>query len=320
MAGIRDRLAEFLTFDTEVLAISCDPTYSLRAFADADGLNFPLLSDFWPHGEVAAAYGVFDDERGVARRSSFVVDKEGIVRWAVHNAAARRPRPGRAPGPPAPTGLDQPDDFQSKWPFKCWSCRTSVGTVLLVEPLVTRDASGSTHFRPAFRPGVADCSVALGSPRDRRPGSSWSWASRARARRPWHRARRLPRLGVRWRATTCIRPPTCRDGRRCPADRRGSLALAGGDRAAGSTYGAPAPARSSRARPCAAPTATCLRRGRPEVVFCHLAVDADHLRERLAHRRGHYMPASLLASQLSSLEPLDEDEPGVDRVGRGWAG
>ena len=54
-----------------------------------------------------------------------------------------------------------------------------------------------------------------------------------------------------------------------------------------------------------------LRRGRPEVVFCHLAVDADHLRERLAQRRGHYMPASLLASQLSSLEPLDEDEPGV---------
>ena len=46
------RLDEFMTFDTEVLAISCDPTYALRAFADADGLNFPLLSDFWPHGEV----------------------------------------------------------------------------------------------------------------------------------------------------------------------------------------------------------------------------------------------------------------------------
>ncbi len=59
-----------------------------------------------------------------------------------------------------------------------------------------------------------------------------------------------------------------------------------------------------------------LRRGRPEVRFCHLAVDADHLRERLAHRRGHYMPASLLASQLSSLEPLDEDEPGVTLDGR----
>ncbi len=86
MAGIRDRLAEFLTFDTEVLAISCDPVYSLRAFADQDGLNFPLLSDFWPHGEVSRAYDVFDEVKGCPRRSSYVVDKDGIVRWAVHNA------------------------------------------------------------------------------------------------------------------------------------------------------------------------------------------------------------------------------------------
>ena len=85
MNGIRDRLDEFLTFDTEVLAISTDPTYSLRVFADTDGLNFPLLSDFWPHGAVATSYGVFDAELGVARRSSFVVDRTGLVRWAVHN-------------------------------------------------------------------------------------------------------------------------------------------------------------------------------------------------------------------------------------------
>jgi peroxiredoxin len=86
LSGIRDRLAEFLTFDTEVLAISCDPIYSLRAFADAEGLNFPLLSDFWPHGEVARAFDVFDEERGCPRRSSYVIDKEGILRWSVHNA------------------------------------------------------------------------------------------------------------------------------------------------------------------------------------------------------------------------------------------
>ena len=86
MAGIRDRLDEFMTFDTEVLAISCDPVYSLRAFADQDGLNFPLLSDFWPHGEVSRAYGVFDAKRGCPRRSSYVIDKEGQIRWALHNA------------------------------------------------------------------------------------------------------------------------------------------------------------------------------------------------------------------------------------------
>ena len=85
LSGVRDRLDEFLTFDTEVLAISTDATYSLRVFADTDGLNFPLLSDFWPHGAVASAYGVFDEQLGVARRSSFAIDREGIVRWAVHN-------------------------------------------------------------------------------------------------------------------------------------------------------------------------------------------------------------------------------------------
>ncbi len=88
LAGVRERLADFLTFDTELLAISCDPVYSLRAFADAEGLNFPLLSDFWPHGEVARAYEVFDANKGCARRSSYVIDPEGSVRWSVHNALA----------------------------------------------------------------------------------------------------------------------------------------------------------------------------------------------------------------------------------------
>ena len=85
MAGIRDRLAEFLTFDTEVLAISCDPVYSLRAFADQDGLNLPLLSDFWPHGNAARAYRVFDEDKGCALRGTFVIDREGTIRWSVVN-------------------------------------------------------------------------------------------------------------------------------------------------------------------------------------------------------------------------------------------
>ena len=86
MAAVRDRLAEFATFDTEVLAVSCDPMFALRAFADSDGLNFPLLSDFWPHGAVARDYDVFDDSAGCARRSSYVVDRDGALCWAVHNA------------------------------------------------------------------------------------------------------------------------------------------------------------------------------------------------------------------------------------------
>jgi mycoredoxin-dependent peroxiredoxin len=85
MAGVRARLAEFMTFDTEVLAISCDPVYALRAFADSDGLNFPVLSDFWPHGEVTRTYEVFDESRGAPHRSSYVVDREGLLRWSVHS-------------------------------------------------------------------------------------------------------------------------------------------------------------------------------------------------------------------------------------------
>ncbi|TCJ21595.1 peroxiredoxin [Nocardioides jejuensis] len=85
LGGVRDRLDEFLTFDSEVLAISCDPTYSLRAFADQDSLNFPLLSDFWPHGAVASAYGVFNAAKGSPERSSFLVDTDGVIRWTMHN-------------------------------------------------------------------------------------------------------------------------------------------------------------------------------------------------------------------------------------------
>ncbi len=86
MAGVRDRLAEFMTFDTEVLAISCDPVYSLRAFADTDGLNFPLLSDFWPHGAVTRSYGVLNEDTGAPLRSSYVIGKDGTVTWSVHNS------------------------------------------------------------------------------------------------------------------------------------------------------------------------------------------------------------------------------------------
>jgi peroxiredoxin len=69
----------------ELLALSCDPMFSLRVFADRDGLELPLLSDFWPHGQVASAYGAFDAEHGCPTRSTFVVDRDGVLRWSVHN-------------------------------------------------------------------------------------------------------------------------------------------------------------------------------------------------------------------------------------------
>lgn len=65
--------------------MSCDSLASHRAFADeSGGIDFPLLSDFWPHGRVAREYGAFDEERGHPLRSVFVIDREGVICWAYH--------------------------------------------------------------------------------------------------------------------------------------------------------------------------------------------------------------------------------------------
>ena len=86
LCSLRDDLGAYEHANAQVLAISCDTRHAQKLWAEQQGFTFPLLSDFWPHGAVASAYGVFDAELGVARRSSFVVDKEGIIRWAVHHA------------------------------------------------------------------------------------------------------------------------------------------------------------------------------------------------------------------------------------------
>ncbi|WP_158375870.1 redoxin domain-containing protein [Cellulosimicrobium cellulans] len=70
-----------------VRAVSCDPGPALRAWAEQDGYTFPLLSDFWPHGAAARAYGVFDEVDGYARRGSFLLDATGVLRWSVESAA-----------------------------------------------------------------------------------------------------------------------------------------------------------------------------------------------------------------------------------------
>ena len=67
LCELRDNIKEFEEAGVHVLVVSCDPGHSLRAWAAQEGFAFDLLSDFWPHGEVARAYGVFDDTRGFAR-------------------------------------------------------------------------------------------------------------------------------------------------------------------------------------------------------------------------------------------------------------
>lgn len=85
LAQLRDEVVPTLP-DGHVVGVSCDSMPALRVFAETEGFDFPLLSDFWPHGVVASSYGVFDDERGCAMRASFLVDAEGVIRWSVSNA------------------------------------------------------------------------------------------------------------------------------------------------------------------------------------------------------------------------------------------
>ncbi|MFF3983686.1 peroxiredoxin [Streptomyces sp. 900105755] len=85
LCELRDNLPKFEDRDTQLLAVSNDSIHTLRVFAEQEGLEYPLLSDFWPHGETSRAYGVFDEGKGCAVRGTFVIDKEGVVRWTVVN-------------------------------------------------------------------------------------------------------------------------------------------------------------------------------------------------------------------------------------------
>ncbi|GAA4946385.1 peroxiredoxin [Yinghuangia aomiensis] len=86
LCALRDELPTFVNDDTQLLAVSCDSMFTQKVFAEREGLEYPVLSDFWPHGEVSKAYGVFNEEKGCAVRGTFIIDKEGTVRWTVVNA------------------------------------------------------------------------------------------------------------------------------------------------------------------------------------------------------------------------------------------
>ena len=85
LCQLRDELAVYTGAGVQVVAISTDPTFSLKAFRAQEGFPFPLLSDFWPHGATAQAYGVFNDKAGMALRGTFLVDAEGKIAFAEVN-------------------------------------------------------------------------------------------------------------------------------------------------------------------------------------------------------------------------------------------
>lgn len=85
LCAIRDNENEFIDEDTVVVSVSCDSKFTLANFAQTENFQHTLLSDFWPHGEVSRLYGVFNDERGMAIRGTFILDRDGVVRWTIAN-------------------------------------------------------------------------------------------------------------------------------------------------------------------------------------------------------------------------------------------
>jgi len=85
LCAVRDDLDVFQNDKVQVLAISTDPMQALKAYATAQGYEFPLLSDFWPHGEVARAYDTFNEPSGMANRGTFLIDVNGVITFAERN-------------------------------------------------------------------------------------------------------------------------------------------------------------------------------------------------------------------------------------------
>lgn len=86
LCAIRDEIADFDNDNVQTLAVSVDSTAVHAKWAAEQGYSFPLLADFWPHGAAAKAYGVFNEDFGLAVRGTFIIDKQGKVAYKVVNA------------------------------------------------------------------------------------------------------------------------------------------------------------------------------------------------------------------------------------------
>ena len=82
LTEVRDNLADYQNDRVQVLTVSVDSAYSHKVWATQEGFDFPLLADFWPHGAVARAYGVFNEAAGFANRGTFLIDTGGTIRFA----------------------------------------------------------------------------------------------------------------------------------------------------------------------------------------------------------------------------------------------
>lgn len=87
LCSIRDNLARLNGLDANVVAISCDTRFVHKKWAAEQGFEFPLLSDFWPHGATSRAYGSFNEDKGIANRVTYVLDDAGVVREVIDSGS-----------------------------------------------------------------------------------------------------------------------------------------------------------------------------------------------------------------------------------------
>jgi peroxiredoxin len=91
MALYNEVLPEFQKYGAELLGVSVDGVWCHQAFSKDKHLQFPLLADFEPKGEIARSYGAYRPEEGVSERALFVIDKEGVIAWSYLSPMAINP-------------------------------------------------------------------------------------------------------------------------------------------------------------------------------------------------------------------------------------
>jgi peroxiredoxin len=82
MALYNETLRFFEKNNAQLIGISVDSKWCHAAFSEQRSLNFPLLADFEPKGNVSRQYDAFDDKKGECKRALYVIDKDGIIRWS----------------------------------------------------------------------------------------------------------------------------------------------------------------------------------------------------------------------------------------------
>jgi peroxiredoxin (alkyl hydroperoxide reductase subunit C) len=90
---IRDNWALFEGLDANVVLITTHALPTNKVWAEENGFGFPILADYWPHGEVARAYDTFDETFGYAKRTTYILDADGVIRDVIATDVLGEARP-----------------------------------------------------------------------------------------------------------------------------------------------------------------------------------------------------------------------------------